>query len=77
MAESSINRDRVILEMMRAIVVLPQPGGPQRTIEGIRSLSIKVFSIPVGPKSSCCPTKSDNVKGRTDKRNQQKEKLGE
>ena len=39
-AENVTNRARVVLAMIRASVVFPEPGGPQKIIEGMRSLSM-------------------------------------
>src|SRR6267143_4527869 len=50
---------------MRAIVVFPHPGGPQRIIEGISFFSMKTLRGDPSPRRCCCPTKSSNRAGRT------------
>ena len=48
-AEKSIKAALVRLAMMRASVVLPTPGGPQKIIDEIWSLSISRRSTLPGP----------------------------
>src|SRR5436853_5016116 len=50
--------------MRRASVVLPQPGGPQNSIEPMLSLSICVRSGFPGPRSFSWPMNSSRVRGR-------------
>ena len=51
--------------MIRANVVLPTPGGPQKIIDETRSFSmISRNSFPL-PSKCVCPTKSSSVSGRT------------
>jgi hypothetical protein len=63
-AEKVTKRARVLVAMMRASVVLPDPGGPQKIIEGMRSLSMAVRRKRPSPSSSSRPTTSSNVRGR-------------
>src|SRR3954453_7022132 len=63
-AEKVTNRARVLLAMIRASVVLPEPGGPQKIIEGMRSLSMAVRRNRPSPRSSSRPTTSSSVRGR-------------
>ena len=58
------NRARVASAMMRASVVLPVPGGPQRTSEWSRSRSTASRSGVPGPRSASWPTSSSSVRGR-------------
>ena len=58
------NRALVVSAMMRASVVLPVPGGPQRMIDCSRSRSIASRSGLPGASSSSWPTNSSNVRGR-------------
>ena len=51
--------------MIRASVVLPVPGGPQRMIDCSRSRSIASRSGLPGPRISSWPTISSSVRGRT------------
>ena len=55
---------RVVWATIRASVVLPEPGGPQRMIEESRSASIALRSNVPGPTTSSCPTRSSSVRGR-------------
>ena len=48
---------------MRAKVVFPTPGGPQKTIEGTTSLLISWYKIFPGPIKCLCPTYSVKVVG--------------
>lgn len=50
--------------MALAMEVFPVPGGPQRTIEGRRSLSMAERSKELGPRRWSCPTTSSRVRGR-------------
>ena len=63
-AEKSINVARVVRAMMRASVVLPTPGGPQKIMEEIWSLSISRRSTLPSPSRCVCPTYSSSVRGR-------------
>src|SRR5437660_1222691 len=56
--------DEVTLAINRASVVLPLPGGPQRTIDPTRSSSMARRSSCSGPTRCCCPTNSSRVRGR-------------
>ena len=49
---------------MRAIVVLPVPGGPKRIIDGGRSSSIARRSAEPGASTCCWPTRSSSEDGR-------------
>ena len=64
-AENVMNSAFVRAAMICASVVLPTPGGPQKIIEVIRSLSMRRRSIFPCPKRCSCPTKSSSVRGRT------------
>ena len=48
----------------RASVVLPVPGGPQSTMDGMRSASMLLRSARPGPTRCSCPTSSSKVRGR-------------
>lgn len=50
--------------MMRASVVLPTPGGPQKIMEEMRSFSISRRSTLPSPNRCCWPTNSSSVRGR-------------
>ena len=50
--------------MMRASVVLPTPGGPQKIIELTRSSSMSWRSTLPAPSRCVCPTNSSSVRGR-------------
>src|SRR5256885_15387980 len=50
--------------MIRASVVLPDPGGPQKIIDGMRSLSIALRRNRPGPRISSRPTISSRERGR-------------
>ena len=54
----------VVSAMIRASVVLPVPGGPQRMIDCSRSRSMASRSGLPGASRSSCPTNSSNVRGR-------------
>src|SRR3954454_4000208 len=64
-AEKATNCARVVLAMIRASVVLPEPGGPQKIIDGMRSVSIALRRKRPGASSSLRPTTSSSVLGRT------------
>src|SRR5262249_42466453 len=58
------NSDAVRRAIICASVVLPVPGGPQKTIEVRRSSSIRRRrSLPLASRCSC-PTNSSSVRGR-------------
>ena len=63
-AEKSINSDRVLLAIIRARVVFPTPGGPQKIIEEMRSSSIRRRSTFPFPRRCICPANSSNDLGR-------------
>src|SRR5688500_7831825 len=50
--------------MIRASVVLPLPGGPQKTSDGTRSSAMARRRKPFGPTITSCPTTSSRVRGR-------------
>ena len=54
----------VMVATMRARVVLPLPGGPQRTSEGRASSSRARRSTEPGPTACSCPTNSSRLRGR-------------
>ena len=64
-AEKSMNSDFVVWAMIRAKVVFPTPGGPQKIMEEIWSRSISWRRTFPGPSKCCCPTYSANVRGRS------------
>src|SRR6266498_3297912 len=64
-AEKGTKRDRVDLAMMRASVVFPEPGGPQKIIDGMRSLSMALRRKRPSSRRSCRPTTSSSVAGRS------------
>ena len=64
-AEKSIKAALVLLAIIRASVVLPTPGGPQKIMEEIWSLSIKRRRTLPLPKRCVCPTYSSRVWGRS------------
>ena len=49
---------------MRASVVLPLPGGPQKIIDGTWSLSMRRRSMRSSPTRCSCPTNSSKLRGR-------------
>ena len=59
-----MNSDWVRRAMMRASVVLPTPGGPQKIIDGISSDSMMRRSTFPGPSRCFCPANSSSVSGR-------------
>src|SRR5438309_211065 len=63
-ALSGTKCDEVTRAISRASVVLPLPGGPQRTIDPNRSSSMARRSSCSGPTRCCCPTNSSSVRGR-------------
>ncbi len=64
-AESSSNAAADASATIRAIVVLPTPGGPWRIIEGARPSAIARRSAVPGPRTLVWPTSSSRVRGRT------------
>src|SRR6266704_5267318 len=58
------NSELVRRAMTRASVVLPQPGGPQKSIEPMLSASICMRSGLPGPRSFSWPMNSSSVRGR-------------
>src|SRR5687768_17235865 len=50
--------------MRRPIVVFPEPGGPQNTIELMAPFSIESLSGFPGAMRCCCPTTSSRSLGR-------------
>ena len=63
-ADSSRNRRRVLRAITIASVVLPVPGGPQRTaLSGASPSTSRRIGAP-GPSRCCCPTTSSSVRGR-------------
>src|SRR4051795_10012736 len=64
-AEKVTNCARVVLAMIRASVVLPEPGGPQKIIDGMRSVSIALRRKRPCASSSPRPTTSSSDFGRT------------
>ena len=62
-AEKSMNLAFVPPAIMRASVVLPTPGGPQKNIEPILSPSIIRRSTLPLPKSCSCPKNSSRLRG--------------
>ena len=63
-AENARNRAFVFAAMIRARVVLPLPGGPQKTIDGTRSAAIARARNESGPTRSAGPATSDSSRGR-------------
>src|SRR5437899_11759801 len=63
-AEKGTKRARVDLAMIRASVVFPEPGGPQKIIDGIRSLSMALRRKRPSSRRSCRPTTSSSEPGR-------------
>ena len=63
-AETSSKCDCVSAAMIRASVVLPEPGGPQRTIDGSWSASIARRSTRPSPTRCSWPTNSSSERGR-------------
>ena len=72
-AENSKNSLLVSLATILARVVFPDPGGPQKTIDGKKpdwarefvflEALIKFLIIPLFPTRCLCPTNSDNFLG--------------
>ncbi len=63
-ADSSSKAASACSAVMRASVVLPVPGGPNRIIECGRPDSIAVRSAEPSPSRCCWPTNSSSVRGR-------------
>ena len=63
-ALNDTKRAFVVSAMMRASVVLPVPGGPQRMIDCRKSRSMASRSGLPGASSSSWPTNSSNERGR-------------
>ena len=63
-ALKSTKADFVRLAMMRASVVFPTPGGPQKIREGTRSPSMRRRSTFPSPRSCSWPANSSSVRGR-------------
>src|SRR5512139_3812070 len=63
-AEKARNRARVRAAMIRASVVLPLPGGPQKTSDGTRSSAMARARNDPGPTRSGGPTTSGRSRGR-------------
>ena len=63
-AENAMKWDFVALEMIRASVVLPEPGGPQRMIDDISSRVTASRMNAPSPTRCSCPTNSSSVSGR-------------
>jgi hypothetical protein len=63
-AEKGTNWHAVSAAMMRASVVLPVPGGPQKMSDGTRSWAIARRRNPRSPTTACWPTISSSVRGR-------------
>ena len=59
------NRQEIRSAMIRASVVFPEPGGPQKISDGTRPSSIARRRNPLAPTRSSCPTISSSVEGRT------------
>ena len=58
------NRLAVVLAMTRARVVLPVPGGPERSIEESWSFWIARRRSRPGPTMCSCPANSSRLRGR-------------
>src|SRR5687767_10166384 len=63
-AENGTNSLSVYRAIRRPIVVLPEPGGPQNTIELIAPFSIESRSGLPSPRRCCWPTTSSSDRGR-------------
>src|SRR4029450_2151873 len=63
-AENATKRAPVTLAMSEASVVFPEPGGPQRIIEGSSPVSIASRSTRPGPSRCSWPTISSSERGR-------------
>src|SRR3954453_15813149 len=63
-AENWTKRARVDLAMIRASFVFPEPGGPQKIMDGMRSLSMALRRKRPSPRRSCRPTMSAREEGR-------------
>ena len=64
-ALSSTKLRLVTREMMRARVVFPEPGGPQKIMETTTSFWISLRRGLPSPIKCSCPTNSSSVVGRT------------
>src|SRR5438477_3845447 len=64
-AENGTNRALVVPAIIRARVVFPDPGGPHRIIDGMRSLAIALRRNRPSPNKSSRPTISSIVFGRS------------
>ena len=64
-AENVTNRACVVRAMMRASVVFPDPGGPQKIIDGMRSFSMALRRNRPGARRSARPTMSASDVGRS------------
>ena len=63
-AETSTNAERVVSAMMRAMLVLPVPAGPNRiTDESASAVMARASQLP-GPTASFCPRSSESERGR-------------
>jgi hypothetical protein len=63
-AEKVTNRALVVRAMIRASVVFPDPGGPQKIIDGMRSASMALRRNRPGASRSSRPTISSRERGR-------------
>ena len=63
-AESATSSALVARAITRASVVFPDPGGPQRMIDGTWSVSIASRKSVLGPRMCFCPAISSRVSGR-------------
>ena len=64
-ADSAMNSALNASAISRAIVVLPEPGGPQRIIEcGLPDSKASRSGLP-GPRRCACPTTSSSTRGRS------------
>ena len=63
-AEKVTKRARVVRAMIRASVVFPDPGGPQKIMEGMRSFSMAFRRNRPGARMSWSPTISSSDCGR-------------
>src|SRR5688572_14954056 len=63
-AENVTKRARVVRAMIRASVVFPEPGGPQKIMDGMRSASMALRRKRPGESSSSRPTISSRLRGR-------------
>ena len=63
-ADSCTKAARVARATIRARVVLPTPGGPQKIADGMASRSIARRSGRPSPINCSCPANSSSVRGR-------------